>query len=111
MAFAKDLTNIKFGKLTAIIKHSKDNFNRWKWFCICECGNNKIIDSRHLVNKKTTSCGCIQAQISRDNGIKSAHKISGSKSYLYKDSITDFERIIKNRYHIISYEPRKLVYE
>lgn len=93
MAFLKDLTNIKFGKLTAIEKHSKDNFNRWKWVCICECGNNKIIHSRHLVNKKTTSCGCIQAEISRNNGKKSAYKITGIKSYLYKDTITDFERI------------------
>lgn len=93
MSFAKDLTNIKFGKLTVIKKDSKDNFNRWKWLCICDCGKTKIINSRHLINNKTISCGCILSENAKINGKKSAYKISGANSYLYKDSITDFERI------------------
>ena len=89
----KDLTNFKFGKLIAIEKHSKDNFGRWKWLCNCDCGNTKVIASRHLVNGKTISCGCVLSENARINGKKSAHKISGKNSYLYKESITDFERI------------------
>ena len=92
MGIAKDITNVKFGKLIAIKKDSKDNFNRWKWFCVCDCGNTKIVDSRHLINNKTTSCGCLLVENAKINGKKSAHKISGPNAYLYKDSITDFER-------------------
>jgi 5-methylcytosine-specific restriction endonuclease McrA len=93
MSFARNLAGFKFGKLTAIKKHSKDNANRWNWLCECECGNNKVIASRHLVNNKTSSCGCLKIITAISNGKNSSHKISGEKSYLYDKSITDFERI------------------
>lgn len=92
MSYKINLSNLKFGKLTAIEKHSKDNFNRWNWMCICECGKNKVIASRHLVNGKTLSCGCLKTITAINNGKNNAHKISGEKSYLYKKEITDFER-------------------
>lgn len=91
----KDLQNLRFGKLLVIEKHSQDSFNRWKWLCSCECGNTKVINSRHLIANKTFSCGCIKTETAINNGKKSSYKISGVNSYLYKESITDFER--KNR--------------
>ena len=48
-----DLTNQKFGKLTAIsrVKGSK-------WLCLCECGNTKEIRTNSLTRGSTISCGC-----------------------------------------------------
>lgn len=92
MSVAKNLTNLKFGKLVAIEKHSKDNHNRWNWLCICDCGKNKIVSSRHLINNKTLSCGCLKTITAINNGRNSAHKISGEKSYLYNINLTDLER-------------------
>lgn len=57
----KDLTNMRFGKLTAIkIDHFKDakRCRRTYWFCKCDCGNTSIVRSDCLTTGNTKSCGC-----------------------------------------------------
>jgi hypothetical protein len=50
----------KFGKLTVIKLNSiKNNHGFRMWECLCDCGNNVIISSNHLNQKKRKSCGCI----------------------------------------------------
>lgn len=58
---AEDLTGQHFGKLTVIkqAQNSTTKGNRTQWFCICECGNTKIVPSRHLKDGNVQSCGCI----------------------------------------------------
>lgn len=51
----KDLRGIRFGKLIAI-----EWLKGGKWKCICECGNEKIVDTRNLMSGHTTSCGCLR---------------------------------------------------
>ena len=92
-----DLTGQRFGKLIVISPDGQDKHKRYYFSCLCDCGTTKRIASRHLVNGKTTSCGCIKPEIARLNGKKSAHKISGSNSYLYKESITDEERLLRRQ--------------
>lgn len=54
----KDITGMKFNKLTAIsIDHKKDRFVYWK--CKCDCGNKTIVDIYSLLKGTTKSCGCI----------------------------------------------------
>lgn len=60
-----DLTNKKFGKLLVvnlnshrIIIEPKRKRTRTYWNCICECGNKTIVESSHLKDGHTTSCGC-----------------------------------------------------
>lgn len=53
-----DLTNKKFGKLTAISidhKHKKDYY----WKCICDCGKEVIVSGIALRSGHTKSCGCL----------------------------------------------------
>jgi hypothetical protein len=53
-----DLTNKKFGKLTAIsVAHYK---NKRCWNCICECGKTKIYPTFQLTNGLAKSCGCLR---------------------------------------------------
>ena len=52
-----DLTNKKFGKLTALYIQ-EDNDKQRVWHCICECGNECNIEARYLLNGHTKSCGC-----------------------------------------------------
>lgn len=56
----KDLTNQKFGNLTAIELFSVGNKTdrRRKWKCICDCGREIILDSTSLIKGKRTHCGC-----------------------------------------------------
>lgn len=53
----KDLTNQKFGYLTAI-NYAYSNNNRAIWNCICDCGNKIQVSSHELISGHTTSCGC-----------------------------------------------------
>ena len=38
-----------------------------RWKCICDCGNETIVGQTLLQTGKTKSCGCIQAEIYKDN--------------------------------------------
>ena len=58
----KDLTNQRFGRLTAIeraepyISPQGRKLSRWK--CLCDCGKTTIVTINSLTCGKTKSCGC-----------------------------------------------------
>jgi hypothetical protein len=54
-----DLTNQKFGKLTAIKKSKLKSAKCIKWQCECNCGNIVYVRSSHLISGAIQSCGCI----------------------------------------------------
>lgn len=58
MSKLKDLTNQKFGYLTALKIDTNPKNQRIKWICICECGNYTSVASYQLTSGKTLSCGC-----------------------------------------------------
>lgn len=49
----KDLRGMKFGKLTPV-----EWIRGGNWRCICDCGNETIVDTRNLMTGNTRSCGC-----------------------------------------------------
>ena len=84
----KDLTNQRFGLLTAIeYAGYSNNSGNAIWKCQCDCGNITYVDSNNLTSLHTLSCGCINysigvksiSQILRDNNI------SFKKEYSLKD--------------------------
>lgn len=55
----KDMKDLTFGRLKVVeFSHTKDGKAYWK--CLCECGNEVIINGRNLRMGRTNSCGCIQ---------------------------------------------------
>lgn len=54
----KDITGMKFGKLTVINKAYK-KYDSQYWNCKCDCGREVVTDGRNLRRGKTKSCGCI----------------------------------------------------
>ncbi len=59
----KILTGEKFGKLK-VIEYAGYNIHtngrvEHKWKCICECGNEKIAESKMLLSGHCKSCGCM----------------------------------------------------
>ena len=65
--FHRDLSGIKFGKLTVIeekvlLFDGKNHF----YLCKCECGNEHLTSSADLKTKKVTSCGCYLKQKSKE---------------------------------------------
>lgn len=72
----RDLTNMKFGKLTVL--QVANNKSPYKWLCKCECGNIKEINGDNLYRNKTLSCGCIQKE-------KSSKIHSKQNTYEFKE--------------------------
>lgn len=64
---AVDLTNQKFGKLTAIKRADSERTNRTKWLCKCDCGNFTEVFTSNLTSLHTTSCGCAARSIGEAN--------------------------------------------
>lgn len=58
MPNVKNLIDQNFGKLTIISRAENDKWGRSRWLCRCECGGEKIVNSRELKRGNTASCGC-----------------------------------------------------
>lgn len=59
-----DLTNHKYGKLTAL--YYIENTSPPLWHCICECGNEIDVISTSLTRGNTVSCGCRRKDLRKD---------------------------------------------
>lgn len=69
-----DITNKKFGNLTAIEKVSEE----WdKWLCKCSCGEYITLPIRTLIRGNIISCGCIPPLKERDK----KKRLSNSRLY------------------------------
>jgi HNH endonuclease len=58
MGKLQHLKGKRFHSLLVINLHGNDKQGRKVWLCRCDCGIEKAIASRHLVNGKTLTCGC-----------------------------------------------------
>ena len=71
MAMIKQLTGLKFGRLTAMAM-LKEKGKRIMWVCHCDCGMESImVRSDYLNNGTTKSCGCI---VQTNDGLTSDRK-------------------------------------
>lgn len=79
----KDWTNHRFGRLQVIkfvglLKRNKRSIYQWE--CLCDCGNNKVLDIADLKKGSTNSCGCFRKQFQSDvkklpDGIAAANNL------------------------------------
>lgn len=61
--FSKDITNKKFGYLTAIKPLYVNNHGETVWLCECAlCGGIKEVPIGYLTSGSTTSCGCLMSR-------------------------------------------------
>lgn len=62
----KEFVGKRFGRLT-VTDYAGKRAGMHRWKCICECGNETVVGQTLLQSGKTKSCGCIQAEIYKDN--------------------------------------------
>lgn len=72
MPKALDITNQRFGKLVAIQK-APSKSGKTYWLCKCDCGNEKEIQTSHLTDGRTNSCGCSK-EIKKEQPVASFRK-------------------------------------
>ena len=75
----KDLTGMKFGRLTVIERTENSESGKTRWLCRCDCGKEIVVCGCNLKNNHTQSCGCIHHEVvSRVFG---THHMSQSRIY------------------------------
>lgn len=66
-----DLTGQKFTRLLVLERVedrvTKSGARRIQYKCLCDCGNYKIVDGRHLKDGSTMSCGCLANEVHRQS--------------------------------------------
>ena len=94
MKYPKDLTGMKFGKLTVIEKAGYKNRNS-QWLCECECGNTTVVGKGRLTSGTTKSCGCLKHRpaVNRTHG-KSKTRLyyvwRNMMNRCYNDKVSDY---------------------
>jgi hypothetical protein len=68
----------KFGRLTVLFEAYVRNRAKY-WFCLCDCGNTKVIRTGNLKSGTSKSCGCLQKELLSEK--KATHKMSHSGTY------------------------------
>lgn len=71
----KNILGQKFGKLTVVEEVGKSESGRYLYNCVCECGGNRIVNSKYLLNNDIKNCGCSNSSVKhkltrRDSGLK-----------------------------------------
>jgi hypothetical protein len=85
----RDISNARFGRLTAV-SPIKDN-NKYFWICLCDCGNSKRILTNSLLLNKTKSCGCLD--IESKIKLNTKHGQGGGKNVPASSEYTTWQRM------------------
>jgi hypothetical protein len=60
----KDMTGLRFDRLTVTRHVGRDRHGYATWLCSCSCGTQKVVDGRRLRNGNVRSCGCLRRETS-----------------------------------------------
>lgn len=60
---AKNLTGIRFGRLTALYPMDERRRRNVVWHCVCDCGREVDVPSAWLLSGDTASCGCRKGEV------------------------------------------------
>lgn len=77
MSKLKDLTGMKFGRLTVIERAENDKLGKARWLCKCDCGNETVVGGAFLRLGQSTSCGCLR----KETGNHRTHGMKGTSVY------------------------------
>ena len=76
-----DLTGSKFNRLSVLGFAGRDSGGRSLWHCLCECGNEIIVEGYSLKSGGTKSCGCWNRD--RIANLNKTHGLSHGDEKLY----------------------------
>jgi hypothetical protein len=99
-----DLQDMRFGKLTVISRAGTTEAGKTKWRCKCDCGQETVAQTAHLVDGRRVSCGCLKMdrtwlrkpaklQVSK-NLLRNYKKGAASRGYDFLLSIEEFNALI-----------------
>jgi hypothetical protein len=78
----KDITGLKYGKLTVLEKTVQKSNREYLWKCLCECGNIHFALKGNLERGMVRSCGCLYKEMVCKRGLK--HGQSTNRTLVYR---------------------------
>lgn len=81
---AKDLTGLRFGRLTAVDRADNSKGGSVMWLCECDCGNKTIVSRGNLRKGNTKSCGCFNKEKSATEMKRKMSTHCQSRTRLYR---------------------------
>jgi hypothetical protein len=91
---AIDLSNRRFGKLTAVTPVGQNKQRSVLWLCECECGGSHTFSAASLQAGRTNSCGCARSPAARARIIAGGGPWNAGKSYQNKSDDTVFRSVV-----------------
>lgn len=61
-----DMTGLRFGKLVVVEPVGKNNHKSLMWRCVCDCGNERIVDGSGIRAGRNKSCGCASPRFANE---------------------------------------------
>ncbi len=71
-----DLTGQRFGRWVVIKEVEQKKYARF-WECICDCGNEKVVNQSTLIRGDSKSCGCLARELT---SARNSKDYTGKKS-------------------------------
>lgn len=87
-----DMSGQKFGRLTVVDYAYTKNGNA-HWNCLCECGNNTIVDGSEMRRGFTVSCGCYRKEVVVTHGLSSLSRVSPDVQRAYHAYVSMMQRV------------------
>ena len=75
----QEMVGQRFGRLMVTAMSEERKNGRILWKCACDCGNTVLTSKTSLKEGKTLSCGCLQKDIMKEQGRKSALDLTGQR--------------------------------
>ncbi len=83
-ATTKNITDEKFGRLTAIKISGKSSDGSNIWTCNCDCGNTVDVAIFNLSTGHTQSCGCLKSEIASEVASRMGKLWVGEKAHNWR---------------------------
>ena len=81
---AIDVTNQRFGRLTAMARDRSSSGRHTKWLCRCDCGAETSVFLDALRRGASTSCGCLRSEQTQIRSLTHGHQVNRRASRTLK---------------------------
>ena len=83
-----DLSGKRFGRLLVLDESVKRINNRPSWNCVCDCGNNTVVNGSQLNKGRTKSCGCLRLDsVERMRKANTTHGMTNTSEFHIWDAM------------------------
>lgn len=77
----RDITGMRSGRLVVIERNLSIKKKGAYWDCICDCGNTCTVRSDGIITGRTSSCGCLQKELSSKRMKAKEHSVGYKHGY------------------------------